>query len=251
MPRPKKKLILFLVEGSTDEEALLRPIDNFLSDVNEELELGFVIVHGDLTSDYKNTPENIVRKINDKHFRPYFSSNEFYYPKDVVKVIHLVDTDGCFIPDENLLVWESGETVEFPYYSPPYIYHKNRDFLIKRNETKAANLKYLTGLDSIKVVSKKIPYEVYYFSSNLDHCLNGEENLNLSVQEKIERAGYFADANENDSALFLRFFNDYTPKLDELTYEKSWDFIAQDVQSLQRYSNFYLGLKKLQDEYNQ
>lgn len=251
MPRPKKKVILFLVEGITDEEALLRPIDNFLNDVNEELLLDFLIVHGDLTSDFKNNPSNLVRRINDKYFRPHFKSNEFFYPKDVVKVIHLVDTDGCFIPNDNLLVWESGETVKFPYYSPPYIYHSNRDFLIQRNATKAENLKFLATLDSVKVVSKTIPYEVYYFSSNLDHCLNGKENLNLSTREKIIRAGYFADANENDSALFLKVIKEYTPKLDELTYNNSWDFIMQDVASLQRYSNFYLGLKKLQDEYVQ
>lgn len=248
MPRPKKKLILFLVEGFTDEEALHRPIANFLTDVNEEVVFDFVIVKGDLTSDFKNNPKNIEKRINDKHFRPYFSSNDFYYPKDVVKVIHLVDTDGCFIPDENLLVWESGETVEFPYYSPPYIYHRNRDFLIKRNATKATNLKFLIALDKIKVVSKTIPYEVYYFSSNLDHCLNGEENINLSTQEKIERAGLFADANENDSKLFLAFFKDYIPNPDEITYSDSWDFVTQGVNSLQRYSNFYLGLKKLKED---
>lgn len=250
MKRPKKKVILFVVEGKTDQTALYRPIANLLEEVDPELELVFLPERGDVTSDSRHNPDNILEKINTWHFRPFFSRNAHYYPKDVIRVIHLVDTDGCFLPDENMKLWDREEQVEFPYYEPPHIFHSDLGCLYIRNEHKSENIRFLKEQTEIKVVSKTIPYEVYYFSCNMDHCLSGAGCLNISDRKKIISAEAFADANESDSSAFLTVMKEHLPVLGEPTYDNTWGFIMEENEnSINRFSNLYLGLKKLIDDF--
>ena len=52
-----------------------------------------------------------------------------------------------------------------------------------RNHNKSANLLHLAGLSEIKVQYKARPHSVHFFSSNLDHFLHGEANLNISLRQ--------------------------------------------------------------------
>lgn len=249
MPRPKKKVILFIVEGETDQTALERPIAHLLEEVNEDLEIAFLWEEGDLTSDSRHNPDNILKKMKKFYLDPFFSGNPFYYPKDIIRVIHLVDTDGCFLPKSNLKPWDRENTVGFPYYEPPYIYHNDLDCLESRNEHKSTNIRFLQKQPEIKVGSKTPSYEVYYFSCNMDHCLSGADNLNISTREKIAAAEAFADAHESDSKAFLDTMKLCMPSVDEPTYDSTWNFITQGENSINRYSNLYIGLKKLVDDF--
>ena len=249
MPRPKKKVILVLVEGETDQYALERPIAHMLEEIDESLEIAFLPAEGDLTSDLRNNPENILKKMEKFYLDPFFSGNPFYYPKDIIRVIHIVDTDGCFLPNSDLKLWNKEEIVKLPYYEPPYIYHNDIDFLCRRNKNKAANILQLLKEPVVYLGSKKPPYEIYYFSCNMDHCLSGAESLNICTREKIISASAFADANEFNSKLFLDVMKDYMPPLDEPTYDNTWDFITQGENSINRYTNLYIGLKKLVDDF--
>ena len=79
LARPKKKVILFIVEGDSDKQALERPIQTLLQGNDQEIEATFLVADGDVTSDSRITPDNIEQKINRFYFEPFFSANEFYY----------------------------------------------------------------------------------------------------------------------------------------------------------------------------
>ena len=92
----EKKVIAFIVEGPSDETALGSIMKEYFS--NHEVQ--FVVVHGDITLKDYVTIDKIKVKISDtineikKKYR--------YCGSDFIKIIHIVDTDGVFIPDENV-----------------------------------------------------------------------------------------------------------------------------------------------------
>ena len=59
MIKNERKVILFIVEGSSDE-IILRSCKTFI----QTGELRFEVVYGDLTSDKDSTIQNIKKKIN-------------------------------------------------------------------------------------------------------------------------------------------------------------------------------------------
>ena len=101
MGRPRKNVILFLVEGYTDAITLERPIQAYVQSLGEQYEATILSTDHDVTSDKRNTPENIMEVINRHYFRPYFSANEFYYPKDILEVVQICDIDGTFVPEDS------------------------------------------------------------------------------------------------------------------------------------------------------
>lgn len=251
MPRPRRKVILFIVEGESDYDALYTPIAKLLEDIDEELLFDILTADGDVTSDFGKDPNNMNYLLNRYYFKPFFKEKaQYFYPRDVVRVIHLIDTDGCFLPDSHMKLWEREETVDFPYYEPPYIFHEQPENMVKRNDHKTTNIRYFKSMETIQVISKTVPYEIYYFSCNIDHCLNGVNCLNLCTREKKRLAERFAEAHETDSKLFLDTMRLCLPPLDEPTYDSTWDFITQGENSINRYSNLYIGLKKLVEDFS-
>ena len=115
MGRPKKKVVLFLVEGASDQESLFVPISKLYHEIDPEILVRFQIMHdrdrnnrgkfytgGDITSKFGINTGNIEDEINDLFLCPFFSSN-YIFPKDVTEVIQIVDMDGAFIPSEAVI----------------------------------------------------------------------------------------------------------------------------------------------------
>lgn len=57
----EKKVVAVIVEGHSDENAIGGILKEFFS--SEEVQ--FAVVHGDITSDYRITKENVVSKVSD------------------------------------------------------------------------------------------------------------------------------------------------------------------------------------------
>ena len=55
----EKKVVAVIVEGPSDENAIGSILKEFFS--SEEVQ--FAVVHGDITSDYATTKENVVSKV--------------------------------------------------------------------------------------------------------------------------------------------------------------------------------------------
>ena len=118
MSRPKKKILLFLVEGYTDINVLSSPIISFVEN-NSLSDQEFIVEFcsyrdenasgGDVTSRNGVNPDNIESVISKNVIKPFFSRNQHYYLKDVYKVIMITDLDGAYISDENIIKCEEPE----------------------------------------------------------------------------------------------------------------------------------------------
>jgi len=130
----RKKIILFIVEGDTERECLGYVLSKILS----SNELQFAIAEGDITAEnginQTNIPEKLVALIKRKIER-------FYKARDFCEVVHLVDMDGAYIPDEQLVL-KTSETPVDPsdltrlYYTDDQIFVNNILDTQRRNQRK-------------------------------------------------------------------------------------------------------------------
>jgi hypothetical protein len=223
----KKKIMLFIVEGPTDETSL----STVLSRIFSSDTVKFQVVHGDvLTRDFV-APDRIIAAVNEqiKLFR-----GNIYKPSDFCKVVHLADTDGAFIP-EDAVVAEAVEGRQYPFYTDTQILTPEPANIIDRNARKGRNIAKLASTGRVG----GIPYSFYYFSCNLDHVLHGRNNL--SEAEKIACSRDFDLQYADDPNAFIRFMRDESFAV-QGTYQETWAFIKQGTRSLERHSNFRIEL---------
>ena len=245
MARPQKHLILFIVEGTSDVAALETCISELLDGNQHNLEARFINMNTDVTSDFRNNPRNITENINRHYLMKFFQGNDYYFPKDVYEVVQICDLDGTFIPEENCRQFtELNYLEEGFYYDPPYIFGATAETVQDRNQRKSENIQTLLSQNTIKVKTKKKPYSLYYFSSNLDHFLHDE--INLEKREKIDKAKEFAEQFEGKPYAFVDFFCQHPYSSKNMTYEESWRYMIDNgTNSLMCFTNFNLYLEKL------
>lgn len=227
---PRKKIVFIIVEGPSDQEALgailsrLFPMDM----------IHVYIVYGDITTSKNVTSDKIVSEIG-KMIKQYADQNHFK-PKDFKEIIHIVDTDGAFIPDSNVV---EVQNINKTIYTITEIQTAHRENILKRNEQKSSNLNKLICCSKIW----KVPYRVFYMSCNLDHVLHNK--MNSSDEEKEQDAFIFAKKHRKETDDFCNFIvhSDFSV-VDNYTYQSSWDYIKEDLHSLERHSNFGLYLQK-------
>ena len=190
------------------------------------------VVHGDiLTQDFVQ-PNEIINAVNTQ-LKKFMGT--LYKPSDFLQIIHLIDTDGTYIPHDSV-VEENEEGKNYPYYTKTNIFTPNPSGIKDRNERKRQNLNRLISQNKIRT----IPYKIFYFSSNLDHVLYNQ--LNLTDYEKTDLSIEFDLKYAEDPSGFISFMkdSDFAVRGD---YKDSWDFIKKDLNSLNRYSNFCLFLE--------
>ena len=219
----EKKVILFLVEGPTDENSLGMILQKILKDKK----IFFHIIYTDLTSENQSNVQNILKKIEEEIKKE--CSIQYFFLSDIMKIIQLVDTDGAFIRDSLILE----EDVEHAIYTAENIKTKHLSEMKKRNLRKSGILNFLISQNNIL----DIPYKVYYFSCNLEHVLHNEQNL--PQEEKGEFADVFSEKFYGKPQEFIDFICDKEFAV-EGSYVETWNFIKQDTHSLKRYTNFQL-----------
>ena len=216
-----KKIVLVIVEGITDETAL----GVVLSHVYDKNVVYLQIMRGDITTRYDVTPQNIISKIGNV-VKNYAKSGN-YKSADFRQIIHIVDTDGAYISDDNIIEDQSLDTL---LYEADGIYTYNRQSTILRNANKRANLHRICVLSQIW----NVPYSVYYMSCNLDHVLHDKRNS--TETEKMQDAYAFAEKYQRDTEGFIKFLgeSEFSVKGD---FEKSWDYIKEGMHSIERHTN--------------
>ncbi len=224
----RKKIVFVIVEGPSDDTAL-GVMFNRLYDKNL---VHVEITHGDITTRDWAATTNIASRIGDlvKH---YAAENHFK-SSDFQEVIHLVDTDGAFIPSTAIV---EDQSCTEPFYTPTEIRTADPTLIRKRNDEKSSVLSRMVVLNN---VWKIIPYHVYFFSSNLDHVLHNKQNS--SDIEKEKDAYAFAKRYRDHLPDFLTLMcdSDFSVNGD---YRKSWSFIMDGLHSLERYSNLCICLQ--------
>lgn len=236
--KKRRKVCLFIVEGPSDEAALYPPLKKF---VEKDGLLRFFQVHGDITADIHNSPHNIMAEVG--NVINSFLSLYKLEKKNLAEVVHLVDLDGCFIPDECVHALGSGEEGISVVYRENEICAQSIQNIQDRNHRKSQNLQVII---SKRRILGNIPYSVYYFSCNLDHVTIG--SMNLSANEKVDSADHFANVYKDDQAEFISFMDSVYPPVDH-EYRISWNYPMEGIHSLKRHSNLLLFLEeKLREE---
>ena len=217
----RKKIVLVIVEGPSDEVAL----GMALSQVYDKDFIYVHIMHGDITARRGVSSKNIVAKLGNEVTA--YAKSQHYKASDFKQIIHIVDTDGAYIPDDNIMEKENYLDIR---YENDGIYTNNKASVMTRNQQKRDNLYRLRSCGIIWT----IPYSLYYMSCNLDHVLYDKKNS--TDKDK-----------ENDAYVFAKKYKGKVESFKEVIcnspfsvtgdYKGSWDYIEKDLNSVNRYTN--------------
>lgn len=222
----KKKVILIIVEGPSDQDALER---YFVRYFDSERVITKVI-YGDITTQRGANRANIKSRLGKVVKRKL---DEYKYKNtDVSKIIHIVDMDGAYIDNE--FVKEASDCSK-PVYEIDCIKTDNVKGICERNAQKREIINALKSNTS--GIYGGIPYSLYYMSCNLDHVLY--DLPNATDEQKESYSMEFSERYIDNLDEFIRFIRESTFS-QCISYESSWDFIQEECHSLERYSN--LGL---------
>lgn len=210
------KIILFLVEGPTDEDTLAL----IFSKIVKEHDIQFEVLHTDITADEKMTVKYIEERIK---------------KDDILKVIQIIDTDGAFIPSTLVKQSDNGKTE----YFETHIMAKNKDRLIRRNISKRKIVHKLACSENMA----GFPYEIYFFSRNIEHVLHNI-STDLTDEEKEDLAFEIADQYSECPEEFLKLLYEADFHVSG-TYKDTWEFIMKNANSLKRYCNMSVFFEKL------
>lgn len=161
----------------------------------------------------------------------------FVYPKEVVKIIQIVDLDGAYVLDENIHRRSDKDLRgEKRAYYADHIETDNLFATTRNLQRKRENIDYLVSLENFKLGSKSIEYSIYFFASNLEHFMYGIQNMD--GDKKIGCAKDFSLACMDNPELFEQKMRTGDYLFRDLTYAESWDFIRKrGLNSLLRASN--------------
>ena len=122
--RPKRKVVLFLVEGQSEINALKPAISALYDSIDPEIEVFFPTIvedgcdkRGDITSKYGIVPDVIEGCIYKLFLKTFFDAEKLY-PKDVSEIIQIVDLDGadldeCKVPKQQVYIKTNKELKKF------------------------------------------------------------------------------------------------------------------------------------------
>lgn len=226
----RTKVILFIVEGFSDKEAL----NGILSELYEDKSIVFSIVDGDITTQNSTRSENIREKIGDCIKRAI--QRDKFLKTDIDLVIHLIDTDGVYIPDNNIIENKDLKVK----YTETHIETNEVENIKKRNDKKRSILNILSSMSSIYKGKNIIPYRMFYMSCNLEHVLHNIQNA--VDNEKVNLAERLEDEYIDNPEEFVKFMSNSSFTV-QGGYKETWEFIKKDLNSLNRYSNFHLFFK--------
>lgn len=261
--KPHNKNVVVIVEGKSDLKAFEVVLPELYECVDESYQVFFtrvleddILKSGDITSKRGITPNNIEGLINKLLVGPVLARQKIY-ARDIDEIIHLVDMDGAYIPDDCITECSPEFNGGKYFYGEDGISAPSVDDVRERNQRKRDNMDALIGIsedvfhvhqnpENPRSKQSKVPYFVYYFSSNLDHFLQGDPNL-LDPRKKIAGGEKFAlEYGKDPEAALNRLLND-PDAAGDLTYAESWEFIRQrNLNSIHRHTNIDLLIKRLQ-----
>ncbi len=225
----ESKILLFIVEGQSDEESLSPALEQIVTDSSVK----FKVMRTDITCDYASTVENIERRIKTIGVKRFLTANPQFTPNDICGIVHIVDLDGAFVPDDAVV---EGDEADAQYFDDKIVC-KNREAFLRSKENKKANLLHLASITKIAIPNGiVVPYSIFYMSCNLDHVLHNKRNL--TMRQKREDSIRFADTYDEPEP-FISFFNDTAIKVVG-TYAETWNYAQTGLNSLKRGSNLWI-----------
>ena len=237
-----KKYLLFIVEGINDKreiQAMIRAVTN--NRFCDHYVDSYCIKGGDITAENKSNEKNIISKLNEVVIN-WRNGGEQPFQRiavsDVERIIHIVDTDGAFVPESAVI---ETDDAKIQYYDD-VMCSINRNETVNRNRKKARVLRKLIVTKQID----NIPYTVYFSSCNMDHLLFDIRNSDQPTKKKNSQL--FAVRCQSEAYLKETV---YSPQICAHSFNESWDMIQQDRNSLRRHTNINIVLDVIKDLVNQ
>ena len=220
----EKKVVMVIVEGPSDENALGGILKEYFS--SERVQ--FKVVHGDITADANTTADTVVNKIDDMIDKV---RNQYGYEwQDITRIIHLTNTDGTFTKG---CVKEAA--VNGILYFVDHMESADITGTEQRNKHKS---EILFKLYTTTKLHKTIPYKIFFNSCNLEHVLYNELK-DFSDEEKERLSDDFSDKYEGKVQDFIEFISASDVAIPG-SYKETWKYIETDKHSLERHSNMHL-----------
>lgn len=223
-----KRVVIVIVEGASDEVLMIETLKRKYS----LWDIRFECQRGDIFHPSTHTTQGVKERIGD--VVRFTIQKRKYKPTDVVAIIHLTDTEGCFIPNESIGIDENQKNKT--QYNEKYIQVdslEQQQRIIKRNQVKSQNTKIMISLPTI--INGKYPYQLYYFSRTLEHVVFDEANP--EGETKYAHIDEFVEDLTEPLELFLA---QWMPKVSgdyETQYATTWQYIQNDQNSLARSTN--------------
>ena len=227
--KTRTKIFLLLVEGPSDETSLTKLMEVLCVNHNVRVQ----VQHGDITSNDRVNRQNIVKTVGSR-IKDFIDR---YHLKlsDIAAISLLIDTDGCFIPEESVRKREKFSYTESEIFSP------EPEKIKERNKRKSTNINLLVKEKFIR----NIPFNVLFMSRNLEHFIHGKVE-DCSNEEKELLANNFERLVRRDpDAQVLRFKSELNVM--GKTNKETWEFIARDQNSLHSHSNFCTLVELIED----
>lgn len=246
------RIVVVLVEGGSEIKCLGPVLSSLYDKTNPNYEVMFPAMveggtkdRGDFTSKFGINRKTAAGCISKLYIDPLLKQNGLS-PDCIGEIIHIVDMDGAYIEDSNIIY--SPSRTGFYYDEKGKILTANIESVKKRNEIKRENIDYLYGLNHINNNGYSIPYSIYFFSSNLDHVLHNDANM-LNKTEKVRRAEDFAMQYMDEPDNFIKAIKNLPGTLNNMSYEESWRFIRErGPNSINAHTNINLLLDRIARE---
>lgn len=254
----KKRVVLILVEGDSEVNALSTGLveavgeDEFKiffakkdKDLANQLARGRTKVPGrerddsggDLFGESNVNESNLTEYIDDWYISTWLHVNDrlCLRRKDICGLYHVIDMDGSYIPDD--CVGYGGSSRLHNTYRDTGILTSCKTSTEQQRATMAHRRKNIDAAlktDAIKCKGAKMPYKLYFFSSNLDHYIHNDANLPGNL--KVVRAEDFSNRYFDDPNGYRSFFIEGIDGTAD--WQSSWDKVRSGMASIQRGSNY-------------
>lgn len=222
----QKKVLFIICEGATDDVTLHRPLTNFINDLNKYIKVE--ITNGDVAYTKNINSDTCVKYI--KKIVDNFREKMFLLPTDIIGIIHFIDTDGAFMNTDNIV--SAGYGIKNTFIDDTLLTASKSSTTALFTKKKEVYQK-LVSTEKIGTIN----YYKFFFSRNLEHALYDIPSATLD--EKITLSKQFEYTYQNDSDGFKSFLKDVLFDVPN-DYNKSWEYIFLDNNSVKRGSNAYL-----------
>jgi hypothetical protein len=199
----------------------------------EEAFIGKVDLNDVLTMDV----ENLIARHSD------------FALSDVLEVVHLIDTDGLYIPENRICqkTTSSKGALSDEDRRPLYLDH-SIEVLDVEAERKTLENKRFAVRDLLEKKTLVFPhgiekpYSIFYNSCNLEHALHNQRNVPWRSKRPLANA--FADLYFEDDEKFITLFDELNQSR-SWDYQTTWSYLKKGDRSLARSSNFLLYLNRI------
>lgn len=219
----QKKLFLIFVEGMTDSDCL-SPVMNMFMESMRKIGIAVVVKGTDIFTS-KEYIRDSGKTILEKMIKSYMGKNTKVYPKDILHVAFVTDTDGFSVNVMDYLISKEVDKFEYDLENKKILCQdeqKKREILDSR-QTKARKLSQIIKPLSDSYLSfgrNRVDYSLYFNALNLEYVLYGE--ILYIKEEKVDAMDDFLDSINEDPYAIINAFRNKSLSDD---YEESWELI--------------------------